>query len=206
VDVHIRDLLAYLDARGIERALVVGVSFGAVVALEMAARCQDRVETLVAWEPPYGPLGDDASRARFARIDEDTARAYQAGGPAAAAETFLRAVAGDAAWERLPPKGRGFLAREGDAALSDSALVGLDPDGLARIGASTTILTGGASEPFYAPIADALAGRIPQARRRTLDGLAHPAPITEPARIADAVRDALATPTSPSLAAVEPRP
>ena len=41
---------------------------------------------------------------------------------------------------------------------------------------------------------------------RTLDGLAHPAPITEPARIADAVRDALATPISPSLAAVEPRP
>ena len=37
-----------------------------VVALEAAARHPDRVETLVAWEPPYGPLGDDASRARFA--------------------------------------------------------------------------------------------------------------------------------------------
>ena len=52
--------LAYLDARGIDRAVVVGVSFGAVVALEAAARHPDRVQTLVAWEPPYGPLGDDA--------------------------------------------------------------------------------------------------------------------------------------------------
>ena len=68
--------LAYLDARGIERAAVVGVSFGAVVALEAAARHPERVQTLVAWEPPYGPLGDDASRARFARIAADTARAY----------------------------------------------------------------------------------------------------------------------------------
>ena len=74
VDVHVRDLVAYLDARGIERAVVVGVSFGAVVALEAAARHPDRVETLVAWEPPYGPLGDDASRARFARLAGDTAR------------------------------------------------------------------------------------------------------------------------------------
>ena len=91
---------------------------------------------------------------------------------------------------------------------TDSALVGLDPDGLARIDAPTTILNGGASEPFYAPIADALAGRIPQARRRTLEGLAHPAPITEPVRIADAVRDALGADLDLDhpLAAVEPRP
>lgn len=53
-----------------------------------------------------------------------------------------------------------------------------------------TILTGGSSEPFYVPIADALVERIPGARRVTLDGLAHPSPITQPAAVAAAVRAA----------------
>ncbi len=49
-----------------------------------------------------------------------------------------------------------------------------------------------ASEPFYAPIADALAARIPGARRAELPALRHTAPITDPGAIADAVRAALA--------------
>ena len=59
------------------------------------------------------------------------------------------------------------------------------------ITAPVTILTGGASEPFYAPIAEAVAARIPGARRDTLDGLSHPAPITEPVLVAAAIRAAL---------------
>ena len=197
IDVHIRDLVAYLDARGIDRAVVVGVSFGGVVALELAARHPERVLALVAWEPPYGPLADEATRTRFATLAAATAEAHRTGGPAAAAETFLRAVAGDAAWDRLPERARAFLAREGDGALTDSALVGLDPDGLARITAPTTVLTGSASEPFYAPIADGLAARIPGARREALDGLAHPAPITDAVRFADAVRQSIAEEARP---------
>ena len=197
VSVHVDDLVAYLDARGIQRAIAVGVSFGGVVALELAARRPDRVLALVAWEPPYGPLADPATRARFATLAAATADAHRRGGPPGAAETFLRAVAGDAAWDRLPPRARAFLSTEGDGALTDSALVGLDPDGLARITAPTTVLTGSASEPFYAPIADGLAARIPGARRDVLDGLAHPAPITEAVTFAGAVRQSIAEEARP---------
>ncbi len=77
VDVHVRDLVAYLDARGIGRAAVLGVSFGGVVALELAARHPDRVSTLVAWEPPYGPAADEGTRRRFATLAADTAAAYR---------------------------------------------------------------------------------------------------------------------------------
>ena len=119
------------------------------------------------------------------------AEAHRTRGPPAAAETFLRAVAGDAAWDRLPPRARAFLEGEGDGALADVGLTGLDPDGLARIAAPVAILTGGASEPFYAPIADALAARIPGARRDTLEGFTHPSPITQPGIVAAAVRACL---------------
>jgi O-succinylbenzoic acid--CoA ligase len=191
IAVHVGDLLAYLDARGIGRATLVGVSFGGVLALETAARHPDRVEAVVAYEPPYAALADEAGQRWFRRVARHTARAHGQRGPGAAAETFLRAVAGDAAWDRLPPPGRAFLEGEGDGALADVGMTGLDPDGLARITAPVAILTGGASEPFYAPLADRLAARIPGARRDTLDGCTHPSPITQPLVVAAAVRACL---------------
>jgi pimeloyl-ACP methyl ester carboxylesterase len=77
--------------------------------------------------------------------------------------------------------------------VADVAMTGIDPDGLAGIVCPVTILGGGGSEPFYAPLADALAARIPGARRRILDGLRHTAPITDAPAVAAAVREALAT-------------
>ncbi len=188
VAVHVADLVAYLDARGIVAADLVGVSFGAVLALETAARFPGRVRSVVAFEPPYGPLADDATRAEFRRVADATVRSHRERGAAGAAETFLRGVAGDAAWNRLGPRSRAHLKREGDGALADGTLVGLRPDGLASIAVPVLVLTAGASEPFYVPIADALARRIPGARRATLDGLVHPSPITGPRPVADAIR------------------
>jgi pimeloyl-ACP methyl ester carboxylesterase len=170
------------------------VSFGGVLALETTARRPNRVEAVVAYEPPYGAVADPETLAWFQRLAADTARAHADTGPGAAAETFLRAVAGDAAWDRLPDRARAFLAREGDGALADSGLTGLDPDGLGHITAPVTILTGGASEPFYAPIADELVRRIPGARCRTLDAATHTSPITEPAPVAAAIRACLESP------------
>jgi o-succinylbenzoate---CoA ligase len=188
VAVHVADLVAYLDARGLARVDLVGVSFGGALALETAARHPERARAVVAYEPPYGPLADDATRAEFLRVADATVAAHRERGAAGAAETFLRGVAGDAAWERLGPRSRAYLEREGDGALADGTLGGLRPDGLASIAVPVLVLTGGASEPFYVPIAEALVRRIPGARRATLDGLAHPAAITAPRPVADAIR------------------
>ena len=169
------------------------MSFGGALALEVAARHPARVAAVVAYEPPYGPLADDATRRSFATLASAVEQAHRANGAPAAAEIFLRAVAGDDAWGRLPARSRAFLASQGDGALADAGLSGLEPDGLTTISVPVTILNGSASEPFYAPIADALAERIPGTARRTLDGLAHPSPITNPAPVAAAVRAALAS-------------
>ena len=137
---------------------------------------------------PTALVGDRARIAWFRRVARDTQRAFDAGGGPAAAETFLRHVAGDDAWDRLPARARTFLEREGTGALADAALTGLDPDGLARIAQPVTLITGDASQPFYAPIADELArphpGRraCPPARRHP-----HRRPITDPAPVAAAI-------------------
>ena len=191
VGVHVADVIAYLDARGLDRVAIVGISFGGVLAIELAARHPDRVAAVVAYEPPYGPLADPATQATFATLARATADAHARAGPAAAAETFLRAVAGDRAWDDLPARSRAFLADEGDGAAADAALVGARPELLAGLTTPVTILTGDDSEPFYAPIADALAARIPGAARVTLAGLGHPSPISQPAPVAIAIRAAL---------------
>ena len=194
VVVHVDDLVAYLDARRIAKAVVVGVSFGGVVALELAARHPERVIAVAAYEPPYGLLAEGESLAWFRRLGDDTAAAHRDGGPAAAAELFLRAVAGDAAWDRLPERARRSLAREGDGALADVSLTGLDPDGLARIAAPVLVLTGGASQSFYLPLAQALVARIGGARLITLPGATHTTPITDPAPVVAAIRTFLELP------------
>ncbi len=191
VATHIDDLLAVLDHEGLGVVDLVGLSYGAVVALETAARHPERVGRVVAWEPPYGPLADAQTRDWFAALADSTSAAHRTGGTAAAAETFMRAVAGDRAWDRLPDRARAFLASEGDGALADAALLGLDPDGLAGITVPVTLLTGSTSEPFYAPIARAVTERVPGARQVELDDLDHAAPLTEPVRMAAAIRDHL---------------
>ena len=208
---HLDDLAAVLDAEGLRAAALVGISYGGIAALEFAAHRPDRTLAVVAYEPPYGPLADARTQTAFATVAAATERAFETGGSEAAAETFMRGVAGRRSWDRLPDRARAFLASEGGSAYVDAGLRGLDPDGLVRIEAPTTILTGDASEPFYRPIADALAGRIPAARRAHLPGMAHASPITEPGPIAAAIRSGLAaagliTPDPDPSAAEEPNP
>jgi pimeloyl-ACP methyl ester carboxylesterase len=87
---------------------------------------------------------------------------------------------------------RAFLEAEGGGALADVAMSGLEPTGLGSVACPVTILTGTASEPFYRPLADALAARIPGSSRVDLPGLRHTAPITDAPVLAAAVRAALA--------------
>jgi pimeloyl-ACP methyl ester carboxylesterase len=188
VAVHVADLIAYLDARGIAQPHVVGASFGGVLALETAARHPDRLASVTAYEPPYGHVVIDQVGVTFPDPRPALLAGYAERGPAGAAEAFMRAVAGAEAWDRLPDRSRSFLEAEGVSALADGMLEGLDPDGLSQITAPALLLTGGASDPFYAPVANELARRIPGALRATLDGLTHTAPIVRPNRVADAVR------------------
>ena len=90
---HVDDLVAYLDARGIDRAELVGVSFGGVLALETAARARTASRAVVAYEPPYGALADLETARRLRAAAATTIASHRDGGAPAAAEAFLRAVA-----------------------------------------------------------------------------------------------------------------
>lgn len=186
---HVADLLAVLDAAAVARPVIFGHSFGALLALEFAARHPERAAAVVAYEPPYLAVASPALLARFGELADAVAVAHATGGPAAAAQLFVRAVAGDHAWESLAPAQRASLEAEGSGALADTSMNDLDLAGLSRIACPVVLATGGASDDFYAPIADALAAAIPGSRRVVLPGLRHVAPVTDPELIAALIHD-----------------
>jgi len=159
---------------------------------------------VVAWEPPYRPLADGGTRAQFTAVALATERAHATGGAAAAAATFLDGVAGDGAWEAS----RSAVARSSrpreTAPTRMPALTGLDAGGLARIDVPVSILTGTASEPFYAADRPCRGRACPRRAPGALDRLRHTAPISDPEPVAAAISRGLTAAGFPSHSEAQP--
>ena len=109
---HLDDLVGVVDGRP---SVVVGHSYGADVALALAATRPDLVSAVVAFEPPmswttWWPDG---------RAGGGTLKIGAEKGPAEAAESFMRRIVGDSVWERLGAATRLARRAEGQALLID---------------------------------------------------------------------------------------
>jgi len=194
---HVDDAAQAIAACGETAAVVVGHSFGGVVALELAACRSGMVRGVVAWEPPYIPLAPLPERDQLARVADLVRRAHGSRGPAGAARLFMDTVS-PGAWERLRPAQQEALGAEGDGVLADAAMPDLEPDGLAHIRVPVVLGAGGASEPFYAPIAEAIRQMVPGARLERLPGLRHFAPIVSAGPVAELIRPLLTRSADPA--------
>ena len=170
IEDHVADATALL---GSGRTVVVGSSFGAVIALELVRRC-DRFAGAVLIEPPLNSAEDaPATRARF--LDDFDRRAAEAGGPAAG-ELFLRMVLGDGAFERMP---RVFqtqaIARFAEIRADSVALFAYRPRyaELAAVTAPVLLLGGERSARWYHRTLDELHRALPAARLEIVPGAGH---------------------------------
>jgi alpha-beta hydrolase superfamily lysophospholipase len=174
VERELEDLDAVIVAAG-GSAFVYGTSSGGALALEAAASGL-AIRKLALWEPPY--ILDENSRP-----PADTARTYtelvSAGRRGEAVEYFMGRVVG------LPPE---FVAQARNApwwpaqeALAhtlayDATIMGdysLPIERLSSVTTPTLVIDGGASFPWIGETARALAGVLPDAQRRTLEGQTH---------------------------------
>jgi O-succinylbenzoic acid--CoA ligase len=188
---HVADAVALLDELSLDKVTVMGHSYGAVVALALAAAHPDRVLQVVAYEPPLLEVVPPARGHPRDEIAALVVAAHASGGAAAAADVFLKAIGGGGMLEGASPAVRAALLAEGDGVLADvGAMDGATVD-LARVECPAILVTGDASESFYAPIADAAAARMPAAERVRLPHLRHNAPISQPMPIADLLRHLL---------------
>lgn len=166
---HADDAAALLDALGAAPAVVIGRSYGADTAIDLALRHAGRVRALVLLEG--GECLTAAGRRWLAGLEEQVLAAAGDGG-AAVAEATVRVVLGDGAWEALPAPLRETFAANGPAVVAELRGGFLDaaPEDLAAIAQAALVVAAADSPPVFAEAAGLLVATMPAARLARVDG------------------------------------
>lgn len=174
VDREIEDLEAVIAQAG-NKAFVYGVSSGAALALQGAARLgPEKVAKLALYEPPYGQ-----DQRAFNEQKDRVRQLVQTGKPGDAATYFLSAIG-------IPPQVLDDMKRspkwegmqKSDFTLDyDYAVLGNGavPDTIDQIRIPTLVLVGEKSLDFMRPTADRIAELMPNAQRKIVQGQTHQA-------------------------------
>ncbi len=189
---HAVDMMAVLDAAGVERATVVGFSLGGGVAMELVVTHSERVEGLALVAPvmPDRPfetafLENLKAVAKVARTEG--IRAAMAG-PWASSPLFQVSLAKPGIREKLEPilldfPGAEYLATERDRVEREWMV----PERLQEIHVPTVVLVGGEEMPGFKGYAEEARERVPGASLRDVPGCGHLLPVEAPADVVLAV-------------------
>lgn len=161
-----------------ERALLIGSSYGGVVALELARRGGPRIAGLVMMEPPLPPTDDGASTYRElqAKMNRELERLAAEEGPGAAAELFLRTVLGEHAWGRLPKRFQERSKTYWPSIRADTRALTAYRVRYGELAAMTVpvrLFGGDRSAPYFRPTLEALRAALPDATLEILPGAGH---------------------------------
>ncbi len=189
------DLLAYL---GVEQAHIVAHSLGGVIALELAARHPDAVQSLSVLEPPIvsgGPPRAELIAAVTALLER-----YTQGDPGGAVDGFLDLGFGPdshAILERALP-GAVDQAKEDASTFFEIELpvLGhwhLEPEQTAAITCPVLSVIGTNSGPEHAEVRHVLHQWFPHCRDADIPGATHLLQIEAPRQVAEALASFLAT-------------
>jgi 3-oxoadipate enol-lactonase len=183
------DLLALLDHADIERAGLVGVSYGGRVALDTAFRAPQRVTALVLAAPG---LSEHEWSREVAAFGDEEERLLDAGDIEAATDLNVRlwvdgpkrgpdAVASEVRERVREMQRRAFEiqvpAYEGQPSAGPEDPVNVR---LEEISAPTLVVVGDADVPDFPAIAERLERELPDARRVVLADTAHTIPLERP--------------------------
>ncbi|MFJ5547506.1 alpha/beta fold hydrolase [Streptomyces sp. NPDC093225] len=190
------DLAGLIEGLGIAPAHVAGNSFGASIALGLAARRPELLRSLVAHEPPLvGVAADDPAAAAQLRSAGTAIEAVlehlRRGHDTEGARLFVEEVAmGPGAWDALPEAVQDRFVRHAQTwrdEQEDPEWGALDLDALADCRVPV-LLSGGTESPaWFAPLLDRLAAALPRARRHTFEGAGHIPHMTHPREYAELV-------------------
>lgn len=194
------DLIALMDHVGMQRAALVGVSYGGRVALEAAFVAPERVTALVLasparrdheWSQAVREFGDEEERLLDAgdidRAADLNVRLW-VDGPERGPDAVREAVR-----ERVREMQRRAFEIQVEAYSAEPPPGPEDPVNvrLDEIAAPTLIVVGDADVPDFLEIADKLGNELPTSRTVVLENTAHTIPLERPDQFRDLTLDFL---------------
>jgi pimeloyl-ACP methyl ester carboxylesterase len=183
-------LLAHL---GWPTAHIVGHSYGALIALQLALDAPGRVASVVLLEPAARGI---SSSAAVAAALQPVIAAYRAGDSAAAIDGFLRHVCGDdyrATLERVVPGAFTEALVEADlffqAEMAAVQQFAFGPDDASRVTQPVLNVVGANSVPRFVEGSALVQSWFPNAERLTIPAAGHLLMIQNPTAVADGLKD-----------------
>ncbi len=183
--VEAEDLLGFMDALGLGKAILVGSSYGAFTALALASIAPERVVALAGVEPPmmrYAEMHEEGARiaAEFRETSVLPSRAAFARGDDAEGARLLTAGIG-AGRVRKDPMPEGVMkARMQNVvaarmlALSSDEFPLIKPDVLNSLRMPMLLMSGANTAPVHAAIFKGITAHLPDtARVRIVEGSGH---------------------------------
>jgi pimeloyl-ACP methyl ester carboxylesterase len=184
VDEQADDAAALLEALAIPAASVYGHSIGSPIALDLALRRPEIVDTVILHDPALLSVLADPGGV-LAVVGPLVEEGMQAGGPAAAADAFYRFAVGSAV-NALEPATYDRMKADGAVlfGVEFQTLSGwrIDEEALGRTRVPVLVLAGVESPPFFREAAAWLAARLGGAVEQVPGG--HGAPFDHAAGIA----------------------
>ncbi|MGA3147379.1 MAG: alpha/beta hydrolase [Acidimicrobiales bacterium] len=196
---HVDDLLEVIGGRP---AVVVGHSYGGDVALGAALRHGNdgSIRSVGAYEPPMPWLDLWPTRPAGGQ-EQGTGDPVER--DARGAERFFRRMMGDAAWDRLPEKGKAERRADGPALLAelDAIRIAEAPFDVTDMTIPTLYARGATSASRHREAVVWLVEHTPDAELVEFPGAGHGAHLTHPDAFAAMVRRTLALADAPAQTA-----
>ncbi len=180
--VDAEDLLGLMDALGIEKAVLVGSSYGGFTALATGLKAPARVQAIVAVEAPmmrYAQMTSEgaATAQAFLKTSALPAReAFERGDNEKAVQILTGGIVGRDPQE-IPPEVMARRMRNVQAArslaLSDDEFPLLDPKALAQLPMPILLMSGAQTAPVHAAIFANVSNVLDRARVRIVEGAGH---------------------------------
>ena len=176
------DVLETMDGLGVERAALVGNSFGGAVALRVAAVAPRRVTALALISAPPPDLEEPSPELEAAWEAETSAleRGDIEAAVRAVAEAWTLPGAPPELRERVADMQRRALVAQANAPEVPEAPDPLDQIGLTAIAVPALVAAGERDMPDFREGARRMAGRLPGARHVEIPGAGHLAPLETP--------------------------
>ncbi len=178
----VADALAVLNAFGISRCVLAAESAGAQTALAVAAHFPEKVSHLIIVDGMYS---------RGVAVDNDPFLQGLRSAYPATIERFVQLCIPEPDSEHFKVWGRKILARAEESAAIALRIVGSVTDvsqHLARVTQPVLVLHGDMDKIVPLDAGKALAAALPDSELQVLEGCGHVPTLTQPKKVADAIR------------------